>query len=475
MTGRNPGRSAGMGRYRPKNAADLRTARRFDPVARGTRFRLFPQPPFLTGVREPEIVQVSSPAGSVGPGPSDHRMYVIDPLSGKPPYGINYGPYGSPYALFPPWNGAVAAPVMPDGAGHFDYLKPGRPEFEAAHVFGCIRFVLDVWEGYFGRRIPWHFEQDLERLEIVLLPNYDNAHAGYGFLELGSYFISGNPLPFTLNFDIIAHELGHLIILSEVGVPNLETIHGEYFGFHEALADLVACIACAHFHSVVDHLLEQTAGNLYVLNRLNRIGELSDNQQIRIASNGVPLSAFADGWSDEHDLSLPLSGAVFDILVDIFHELLVERRLITSEMEHLADVVERRPEYERLIQALFDQTFSANPDGFRQALLDARDTTGVCLAAALTRLSPHHLNYHDVAAVLLEVDQDLNHGRYQRLIRRDFELRGIGRVAVGPRLTRPDASSHAFSSRTLLPEAGRHLPPMAYRERWEVARRATRP
>ena len=258
--------------------------------------------------------------------------------------------------------------MWPDDAGHFDYLEPGTPEFEAAHAFGCIRFALDVWEGYFGRRIPWHFQGDLERLEIALLPDYDNAQAGYGFLELGSYFTADDELPFTLNFDIIAHEVGHLVILSEVGVPDFDTIESEYFGFHEGAADLVALIASAHFDSVLDPLLEQTAGNLYVLNRLNRIGELSDNKQIRMASNDVHLSTFADGWTDEHDLSLPLTGAMFDILVDIFHELLVARRLISPQVEELADVVEQRPEYEPVIQALFEETFRANRGGFKGAL-----------------------------------------------------------------------------------------------------------
>jgi hypothetical protein len=436
----------------------------------GTRFKLFPQPPF-GGPGEVETVWVSSPAGSVGPGPSDDRMLVVEPAAEKQPYGIGYGPRGSPYVYLPPWGGPAAPPVSPDEDGHFDHLEPGMPEFEAAHVFGCARFVLDVWEGYFGRRIPWHFEPSLDRLEITLLPDYDNAQAGFGFLELGSYFLENDErVPFTLNFDIIAHEIGHLIIASEVGLPTRETAEGEYFGFHEAAADLVALVASAHFDSVLDQLLEQTSGNLYVLNRLNRIGEIAENKEIRIASNGLHLSAFADGWVDEHDLSLPLSGAIFDILVDLFHELLVQRRLISPEMEDLADVVERKPEYEGLIQSAFDRTFEENPDGFKGALVDARDQLGCYLAQALIRLSPHHLNYDDVAAVLLEVDEDLSGGHYQRLIARNFALRGIGTVRVGPRLQPPGAESHAFSARTLVPKMGARFSRMPYRERMAIAR-----
>lgn len=450
------------------------TARAFDPLASGTRFRLFPQPPFGSPIRT-ETVWVSSPAGSIGPGPSDERMFVIEPAAEKRPYGISYGPYGSPYVYLPPWDGPALPPVLPDEEGHFDYLEPGMPKFEAAHVFGCARFVLDVWEGYFGRRIPWHSEPSLDRLEIALLPRYGNAQAGFGFLELGSYFLENDKeVPFTLNFDIIAHEIGHLIIASEVGLPTAETVEGEYFGFHEAAADLVALVASAHFDSVLDHLLEQTAGNLYVLNRLNRIGELSDNKEIRIASNGIHLSAFADGWVDEHDLSLPLTGAIFDILVDVFHELLVERRLISPEMEHLADVIERQPEYEAMIQSLFDETFEANPAGFKEALLDARDQLGLYIAQALIRLSPHRLNYDDVAAVLLEVDEDASGGRYRRLIARNFDLRGIGSVQVGPRLKPPGAESHAFSARTLVPDVAARLPRMTYRERRQLARAGAR-
>ena len=79
-----------------------------------------------------------------------------------------------------------------------------------------------------------------------------------------------------------------------------------------------------------------------------------------MVSNGVSLAAFADGWREEHDLSLPLTGAMFDIWIDIFHESLLDRRLISPEVEDLADQVERVPEYQGLIQSLFDRAYALN-------------------------------------------------------------------------------------------------------------------
>jgi hypothetical protein len=133
-------------------------------------------------------------------------------------------------------------------------------------------------------------------------------------------------------------------------------------------------------------------------------------------------------------------------------------------------VVEQQPEYEGLIQGLFDEAYARDPEAFRSALLDARDCLGLYLALTWQRLSPHSLNYVDVAAALLQVDRECSGGRFARLIRRNFALRGVGLVTVGPRLTPPSGDSHAFSARTVVPELAMRFPPMSYRERWQVAR-----
>ena len=341
-----------------------------------------------------------------------------------------------------------------------------------AHVYGCVRFVLDVWERYFGRPIEWHFSPQYERLEIALLPGWDNAHVGWGFMEVGAHTTEQGELrPFSLNFDVIAHELGHLIIYSEVGTPPIGAMESEYLGFQEAAADLTALIAALHFDSVASHLLEMTRGNLYTFNELNRFAELGETDQIRIAGTDIKLSAFAVGWTDEHDLSKPLTGALFDIFVDIFHESLLQRGLVSPEVEDLADQVQYVPEYEPVIQALFDDAFKADPGGFEEALLDARDFLGRALAETWRRLPLYSLNYEDVAAILLAVDLDLTGGRYQRLIRNNFLWREIGLVSVGPRLSPPGSDSHALSARTLIPEHGQELRRLSYRERWEIAQR----
>lgn len=443
-----------------------------DPVRScgGTRFRLFPQPPFLKHYRTPVTVQLSPRAGSVGPGPADARMHVIEPVGKQRPYGVTLGPFGSPFLYLPSWDGPIRPPATPDRWGHFDGIEPGTPEFEAAHVYGCVRWTLDIWERYLGRRLRWHFARDYDALEISLFPDLDNSHAGYGFLEIGADLSEGRPQSFGINFDVVAHEVGHLMIYALLGVPDIDAEPGEYQGFHESAADLVAMIASAHFEPVLDELFVNTRGNLYALNELNRFAELSEQAQIRLASNTVKMSAFRQGWSDEHKLALPLTGAIFDVLCDIYHRLLIERGLIDRALVQLVAAEHRLGENEGSIQAGFDIAYELNPSGFRDSLRAARAYLGQILAETWQCLTADRFSYATVADVMLEVDQELNGGRFWNAIDSSFRWRQIGEVAIGPRLSKPTPGSHLRSARTVLPEHARMLPRMSYRERWEIAR-----
>jgi len=233
---------------------------------------------------------------------------------------------------------------------------------------------------------------------------------------------------------------------------------------------MTALIAVLHFESVIADLLGDTSGNLYVANELNRFAELSATTEIRMASNDAKLTGFAQGWDDEHDLSQPLTGALFDILVDIFQENLVMRGLIGRDVADLGRQVENHPAYAPRVQAAFDHAYRGQADGFRHALIEARDYLGLTLAETWKRLSPDYLTYAELAEILLDVDRALSGGRFRREIVESFAWRGIGQVAVGPRLTPPDETSHAFSERTIVPADRRRLPRMAFRERVLLAR-----
>jgi hypothetical protein len=213
-----------------------------------TRFRLFPQAPFLHPDRQPEIVTVSSPPGTIGPGPSDDRLFVMTPIGKPNPYGVVKGPFGTLYLSMPPWRGPAMAPALPDAEGHFDSIPVDTPQFTQAHLFGTIRFVMEVWEGYLGGRVRWHFARNIDRLEVLIYPPLDNARVGYGYMEAGSHQNDdGSIADYALNFDVIAHEIGHLIIFALMGVPRGAAQQEDYSGFQESAADAAALIAALHF------------------------------------------------------------------------------------------------------------------------------------------------------------------------------------------------------------------------------------
>jgi hypothetical protein len=432
----------------------------------GVRFRLFPKPPYAHPEWPPETVSVSSSPGSIGPGPADERMRLIFPVDKRYCYGVNAGPLGTPKLDLPPFRGPVHRPVCPDDEGHFDWIPVDTPEFGEAHVFGTVRFVLDIWERYFGRRIDWHFARDYRELEIVILPGLDNAYAGYGFMEVGAHpRPDGSVAPYALNFDVMAHELGHLIIYSTIGVPSPSHERGEYYGFQESAADTTALIAAMHFESLLKELLEETRGNLYVFNELDRFAELSEHEQVRLASNDVKLSQFSAGWEDEHPLSQPLTGALFDIGVDIFQELLVERGLIPREIAEATRRVRDEPGLAEIVQPTFEAAYEGRYEAFRGALVDARDFMGTALAATWKRLKADDFSYLDLGLILVEVDRAMSGGRFRRAIVESFDWREIGRATVGPRLKPPGPRSHTHSARTITPGIGPSLPKMSYRER----------
>lgn len=390
----------------------------------GTRFKLYAQSPVLEGFEKPETVWVSSPAGSLGPGPSDHRMYTVQPVEKEP-----YDDDGEP-----PYRGRTLTPPHPDRDGHFDHVAIDDPAFPSAHMFGAARRVLDVWEAYLGGPVHWHFNITHPRLEMIPHVAWDNAHFGWGFMECGEGADDlGVQRKFALNFDILAHETGHGLIFSIVGMPTPETLTAAYRGFHESASDCIAMISALHFDSFTEHVLRVSSGNLYVENEMNRIGELSRTRQIRKASNALKLADVisVDTPANDvtgkqvHQLGQPHTGAVFDILVEFYLDRLVDTDLIPQALAHDLRRAAREERLEEIDQTRFSGTFAEEPEGFREALRDARDMLGLRLAETWRRLTPHDFTFQQAVEMLLTVDAEFTGERNRQMILECFQWRGI--------------------------------------------------
>lgn len=385
-----------------------------DPARLGTRFRIFPQPSFVLGYEKPETVLVSTPPGSILAGPSDSRMYVIDPAGGKEPYS---------YPYLPPYGGHLGPPAEPGPDGHFDHLPTDSRAFVLAHAYACVRRLLDIAESYRGEEIPWFFEQGCPRLEIVPHLHWDNAHAGYGFLELGEDATLGEPVPFALNFDAIAHETSHLILLSLLGTPRASRVPEEFFAYHEAVADFFSLVGLLHFDTALDLILRRTRGNLLLVNELDRFAELAQERQVRTLNHALKIH---DVGQDLHDRAKPFAGALFDSLIEIYQVLLVERGL--SQLDP-REIEEARLD---LSDSDIEQEFAITQGEYefrhfqvKSALAEARDIMGELLVTSWQSLDPDTVTFADAAEAMIALAES---GRARRISDRlygNFTWRGI--------------------------------------------------
>lgn len=128
-----------------------------------------------------------------------------------------------------------------------------------------------------------------------------------------------------------------------------------------------------------------------------------------------------------YELSKVLTGALFDILVEIYQKKLVASGAISAELDQKL-FHDESSVYSTAIKAIeheFQHAYAKAPEKFKIALLEARDELGFLLAEAIAQLSVHHLLFFDVANALLKADRARSGGVYRDVIRECFLWRGI--------------------------------------------------
>lgn len=405
-----------------------------------TRFRLYAQPAFVPGYEKTELVELGPSRRPIVPGPRDQRMYVADAIDKLAPYA---------YPELPPYLGTVVEGVPPDRFGHFDRLEPGTRGFGAAHLYATVRRVLDIWEGYAGREIPWHFGS--RPLELIPFVPWDNAQSGYGFIETGfGAAPDGSLWPFAQSFDVIAHEVGHLLLYSMVGLPDEMSLTPSFGAFHEAASDMTALVALLHFDCVARRILESARGNLYVENELNRFAELSSSTEIRQVSNSLRLSDLQPD-TETHAASLVLTGALFDILVEAYLLRLNQLGAVSENVVASSRALGERSESSPELSAILGRALDRRPELFLEALRQARDFLGERLALSWLLLPAPFMTFRRAAGALLEADALLTgHRGNWPWLASSFAWRGIR--PEPPRQARPGLARPPLRRVTGVPE-----------------------
>jgi hypothetical protein len=391
---------------------------------RGTRFLVFPQFRTLPAFRTPVTVHLDARPGTIEAGPRDAAMHVVDALGKKP-----YFSDGVQRAT-PPYHGPRARRrARPDRHGHFDHIGPAPAtarEFSATSIYAAIRLTLMVWEHYLGRPVRWYFGRRFPSLEIIPRIDSGTAYSRPGYIECGfARRVRGRGVgPLGENFDIVSHETGHMILRSVIGHPDHPQAV-ECRAREEAFADIVAMVALLHFEKVVKHLLRQTHGNLFSQNVLSNVGEVSRKQTIRRAFNGAAVSTLE--WTADQDdfkyrLAAPLTAGVFDILVDMYEDALVARRIVTRDLAEAS--FNSLGQKLREVQAGFNRAYARKAPLFEDALLEARDRFGALLARTWQRSSRYDL-YPTVAATMIAAGRELGGERLARTVSGALAFRDI--------------------------------------------------
>ncbi|WP_256081442.1 hypothetical protein [Massilia sp. YIM B04103] len=229
-------------------------------------------------------------------------------------------------------SGAGIAPVSPNAFGDF-ILSPNTEQFDAVHTFAVVRQTLTMYQralAHDGAASPlpwaWNGEHDTEPLTVHAhgLPNVMNAYYSrqQKALKFGDFVPSGaSERVFTCrSFDIVAHETGHAVLDGLKPRWLLSSNPPQTGGLHESFGDLTAIFLALSQLDQVEAVIAQTRADLHDKTFLADMAEqfglaLGRPNGLRNADNDLKLS---DAGTEVHAISQVFTGAIYDILADIF-------------------------------------------------------------------------------------------------------------------------------------------------------------
>jgi len=224
------------------------------------------------------------------------------------------------------------APVSPNVFGDF-IMAPDTDQFDAVHTFAVVRQTLTMYQRVLSRAeqgapLPWAWNsgRNTDPLEVFPhgLPNVMNAYYSRSdrALKFGDFVPSGAAQRiFTCrSFDIVAHETGHAVLDGLKPKWILNSAPPQTGGLHESFGDLTAIFLALSQLDQVEAVVAQTKADLHDKTFLADMAEefglaLGRPNGLRNADNDLKLS---ETGNQVHAISQVFTGAVYDILADIF-------------------------------------------------------------------------------------------------------------------------------------------------------------
>ncbi len=271
------------------------------PVLKGPRVLLWKQDPSVVeiGIRKAFLPTLASS------GPKDARIVIT----------------GMPV-------------VAPNAMGDF-IQAPLTAEFDAVHTYAVVRMTLTMFQRALGTTtvpatVPWQWNVSPNVDPIQVAPRHSQMMNAFymrssKLLAFGFFPRPGAPAPAPIvytcrSFDIVAHECGHAILDGLKPQWILSSAPAQTGALHEAFGDLTAIFLTLAQLDQVEAIVAQTKANLHDKTFLADMAEefglaLGRPNGLRNADNDLKLG---DVGSEVHDLSQVFTGAIYDVLADMF-------------------------------------------------------------------------------------------------------------------------------------------------------------
>ena len=234
-------------------------------------------------------------------------------------------------------NGAPGIPaVSPNAFGDF-VMPPNTPQFDAVHTYTVVRQTLTMYQRALAAAapddstpppVPWQWNSASNTAPLQVYPHGepDVMNAYYSrterALRFGDFVPNGaTERVYTCrSFDIVSHEAGHAILDGLKPRWLLSSNPPQTGGLHEAFGDLTAIFLALSQLDQVEAVIAQTKSDLHDKTFLADMAEefglaLGRPNGLRNADNDLKLS---EAGNEVHAISQVFTGAVYDILADIF-------------------------------------------------------------------------------------------------------------------------------------------------------------